>query len=191
MTIYIKLSPFGSTFKDYENGMKPAAYDWPENTFLQGGTGGIVIGVEKSYRTAFVEAFLPDTFIRGEGETVEEAETKAWEKYIERKNCDQHEYIPKGYTNGAGFCKKCNDFKSKCFTGEDLNQYCIICNEPTVYGQVAVKNTNDEWEKQWSCEKHIEELGDIEYNYLLGKSELTDNERLTLNRYLFLRGEDD
>jgi len=75
---------------------------------------------EGAYRTAFFEAFprTPDTFIRGEGKDVQEAEKKAWEEFEKYNACKGHEYEKRGYTNGAGFCKHCGMFKSKIFSGK-------------------------------------------------------------------------
>ena len=50
--------------------------DWPEDCFVQGGTSGLVLKGKSTYKTAFFEAFPknPDCFVRGEGESLEEAE---------------------------------------------------------------------------------------------------------------------
>jgi hypothetical protein len=71
-------------------------------------------------RTAFFEAFprIPDTFIRGEGPTLQEAEQSAWDQYQKYLLCDGSNlatngiaihgpYDPRSYENGAGFCVKC------------------------------------------------------------------------------------
>jgi len=115
--------------KEYE-----CKFPWAEDCYCQGGDDGIVFSKNKdSYRTAFFEAFPrnPDTFIRGEGKTIEEAEEKAWNKFQKYNACSNHEFERKGYTNGAGFCKHCGLFKSKCFEPTTL---CSICNKPTDYG---------------------------------------------------------
>lgn len=70
-----------------------------------GGTGG--------YTTAFFEAFPDDTFIRGEGSTVAEAEASAWEQYQRHQACEEHEWETRGYTNGAAFCARCGKFSSR------------------------------------------------------------------------------
>lgn len=89
--------------------------------------------LSKAYVTAFFEAFPsnPKTFIRGEGKTIEEAETKAWNQYQKYIACNEHEFERRGYTNGAGFCKNCGLFKSKAFPTVER---CSVCNED-VYGQ--------------------------------------------------------
>lgn len=116
--------------------------DWAEDCFVQCGGDGIVFSqggfqeimfsdnpIESlakesakptTYRTAFFEAFPrnPDTFIRGEGKTIEEAEEKAWNKLQKYLACTGHEFEKRGYTNGAGFCKHCNMFASKVFEPE-------------------------------------------------------------------------
>lgn len=117
------------------------AYDWAEDCFCQFGSGGIVFdSLEDAfsspadtvatvlnpehatppsafYVTAFFEAFptTPKTFIRGEGETVLEAETAAWNKlqaYLICSGPNGHEFEARGYENGGGFCKHCNMFSS-------------------------------------------------------------------------------
>lgn len=82
--------------------------DWPEDTYTQCGDKGVVLG-NKPYRTAFFEAFPkePKTFIRGEGQTVEEAEEKAWNKYQSIINCEKHYFNRVGNTETA-VCHLCN-----------------------------------------------------------------------------------
>ena len=69
------------------------------------------------YRTAFFEAApkSPDTFIRGEGTTIEDAEKDAWDQWQRVRGCPGHEYETRGYTNGAGFCRHCGLFSSGVF----------------------------------------------------------------------------
>jgi hypothetical protein len=118
-------------------------HDWPADCFVQGGRKGVVLG-KNPYQTAYFEAF-PDTFIRGEGDTLEDAEDACWAKYKQRLACPKHEWETRGFTNGAGFCKHCGTFQSKVFTGEDLGQYCEDCSAPTTWSRVG------EW---WFCELH-------------------------------------
>ena len=150
-----------------------AAYPWPEDCFVQGGSNGLVlphgsmekvfedsketikvlaekVGITKgaipqAYTTAFVEAFPnnPSTFIRGEGKTVEEAETDAWLQFQKVIQCVTHEFERRNYTNGAGFCKHCGLFKGKAFKP---NQFCVVCQKPT--NQKTDKNGN------WYCKDH-------------------------------------
>lgn len=125
------------------------AYLWPEDCFLQGGSHGLVFrrGDGGNYRTAFVEASPrdPDTFIRGEGATVAEAETAAWAKYQQYLACPGHEFEPRNYTNGAGFCKHCSMFASGRFTAAELGLFCVACHTPANWVQVA---------GNWYCQGH-------------------------------------
>lgn len=150
-------------------------YEWPDDCFAQYGDRGIVFqegtlqesfkdpkkglsdfvkaqknvpSAPKHYRTAFFEAFPknPDTFIRGEGSTVEEAETEAWKKFQRYSTCEHHEFERKKYRNGAGLCVKCGMFKSKVF--EPLDK-CTVCNKNTNYscdddGNYYCKKHNDQ-----------------------------------------------
>jgi len=149
----------------------PCKYPWPDDCYVQCGGNGIVLvdanitdvfanpdaaedivlGMiaetpikQQHYRTAFFEAFPrdPDTFLRGEGAKIQEAEDAAWQKYQKINQCTGHEFERRGYKNGAGFCKHCNMFKSKVF---EPDESCIICNAKTYYGQT--KN------HQWYCEE--------------------------------------
>lgn len=85
---------------------------WPDDCTVQWGHG-IVPAVP------FFEAFPPGTFIRGEGETIAEAEEKAFAKYLRDLACDHvwGRQRPGGslYTNGAGWCRKCGGFRGKMF----------------------------------------------------------------------------
>ena len=86
--------------------------EWPEDCRVQWGHGIVPA-------TPFFEAFLPGTFIRGEGETIQEAEAKAFDQYEREKTCSHlwGRQRPGGalYTNGAGWCRKCRAFRSKMF----------------------------------------------------------------------------
>lgn len=144
--------------------------DWPEDCFVQCGSSGIVFtggdnifenpleiavsamvgySPKEHYITAFFEAFPkePETFIRGEGKTIELAEQKAWEKFNRYMQCSGHEFERRGYENGAGFCKKCGMFKSGAF--EPLT-ICCICEKPT-------HHSIDKLEL-WYCEEHESEI---------------------------------
>lgn len=90
-----------------------ARHPWPENVYLQGGgLGAVLSGDGKHYRTAFVEAFPGETFLRGEGKTLEEAEDKAWAQYTRWADCDgsgepHGPFERRKYTAGHGFCTRC------------------------------------------------------------------------------------
>lgn len=133
-----------------------AQCDWPDNIRIQGGSSGLVIRkpgsfegftsafltgdkeslrteMSNTYTTAFVEVFTHDTFIRGEGVTVEEAEAVAFKKFQRQSACPGHKYEARNYQNGCGFCIHCNHFGSGVFTAEDLGQYCWYCDTPTMH----------------------------------------------------------
>ena len=73
-------------------------HPWPDDCFVQGGKSGIVLSKAGNYTTAFVEASPrdPNTFLRGEGSTVEDAEDNAWAKLQQYLSCPSptgdHEY---------------------------------------------------------------------------------------------------
>lgn len=85
---------------------------WPKDCTVQWGHGIIPA-------TPFFEAFIPGTFIRGEGETIADAEDRAFERYESEKTCGHiwGRQRPGGqlYTNGAGWCRKCGAFRSGMF----------------------------------------------------------------------------
>lgn len=112
--------------------------DWSEDCFVQCGDSGVVFSKEGNYTTAFFEAFPrnPDTFIRGEGATIEEAEQQAWDKLQKYSGCTNHEWEKRGYTNGAGFCKHCNMFASHVFLIETT---CCVCNKVSNYSSYGGK----------------------------------------------------
>jgi len=144
--------------------------DWPENCFVQCGGDGLVLrsgsmeevleseGLSEtienlakntSYTTAFFEAFPrnPDTFIRGEGTTIEEAEDNAFSKFEKYSACDHPEFEKRDYKNGYGFCVKCGMGSSGAFEPE---YKCRICGQPTYY-------TFDKHDQPY-CEDHASEI---------------------------------
>jgi hypothetical protein len=97
------------------NTLHVMTHPWPEDCYVQGGRRGVVIvDGGKSYRTAFVEAFPldPNTFLRGEGTTLAEAEDDCWRQYQTYRSCIDERgahgpFEARQYTNGAGFCVHC------------------------------------------------------------------------------------
>lgn len=86
---------------------------WPEDCTVQWGNG-------LSPANPFFEAFIPGTFIRGDGETLEEAERRAFAKYEREQGCNhlwgrQSNNRNGLYLNGAGWCRRCNAFRSEMF----------------------------------------------------------------------------
>lgn len=97
------------------NTTEHARHPWPADCYIQGGDRGVVFGRDgQPYRTAFVEAF-PDTFLRGEGPTIADAEDACWAKYQRMVNCEHGPFERRGYTNGGGFCVPCGTFFSNIF----------------------------------------------------------------------------
>lgn len=176
----IKLSPLSNAGSHVD-----AKCAWPASTvLLQGGTNGVVFDRASgtSYRTAFVEAFLDDSFYRGEGDSIEAAEAACWDKYVRTTACSGHEWEARGYKNGAGFCKHCNKFESKRFTPEQLGLYCGYCQKPTFYGEA----TTTEGVEEFFCEEHIGLIHKARLEQLMSKSVLAERERLEAGRLRFL-----
>ena len=104
-------------------------YDWPINCVVQCGDGivltgkpslvdaltdteaacAVLSGKAESYQTAFFEAFprSPDTFLRGEGKTIEEAENACWNHYQKILVCLKHEFERRKRDDGYCYCKHC------------------------------------------------------------------------------------
>lgn len=83
--------------------------EWGDDCQVQWGGRGLVVGQEKSYQTAYFEAF-PSTgsgFIRGEGETVQEAEENALKKRRKELECSGHQWSRRKYLNGLCWCRVC------------------------------------------------------------------------------------
>lgn len=154
-------------------------YEWPSNCKTQWGGDGIVIKgwdflgfmeggmdsakevietktekekeTERFYRTAFFEAFPrdPNTFIRGEGETIEDAEKSAWYQFQKVSACDHPEYDRRGYQNGAAFCATCGFFNP--YYSEPVST-CCICGVNTYW-------TSDKQGRIY-CEDHADQIPD-------------------------------
>lgn len=144
-------------------------HDW--GCFCQAGDKGIVFTKKGSYRTAFFEAFPrdPNTFIRGEGKDIIEAENDAWQQFEKIMACKQHEFERRGYRNGAGFCKHCDLFLSRAFEPLEI---CCIGGESTYF-------TSDIDDK-WYCEKHarekpLEKYTDIDWHIIYSENDLVNS----------------
>lgn len=127
----VELIGFRTASMSFGKSPYACAHEWPIDCGIQCGDDGMVItgksptldealtdgdaalkvltGKAESYRTAFFEAFPsnPSTFIRGEGKTTGEAETKCWEKYQKILACKSHEYERRGREDGYCYCKHC------------------------------------------------------------------------------------
>jgi len=157
---------------------------WPEDCGVQCGDSGIVLGGkgslgkvlggedplkelseaaahEETYTTAFFEAFPknPSCFIRGEGKTIEEAEEKAYQKWLGILNCPGHEFEARGRKDGYGYCKHCTLSKSGVLP--ILNK-CCKCKVPTnwmsdtkgnIYCKKHAQNIPKKYLSRWLQEK--------------------------------------
>lgn len=155
----------------------PARMPWPDDVRLQGGGIGLVIrrdpakGEPGSYTTAFVEAFVAGSFIRGEGPTIVEAEQSCWDGYQRLLHCPgptgEHSWKPgrtrksgfDPYRNGAGFCEHCDAFRSGLFTAEQLGQFCEACGEPTMWHHERDADGAD----RFLCETHAPKDPRLDY----------------------------
>lgn len=137
-----------------------ALHPWPEETTVSASKGiasrrDPVTGKRIPYQTLFMEVYPPGAaFIRGEGETPEACENEAWAKYQVALHCTDgsgtHDWEPRNYHNGAGFCSRCNTFGSQVFTAEQLGQFCTVCQAPTMWHS----EKNDEGQLLFTCEEH-------------------------------------
>lgn len=147
----------GTTIDFRSAGTHEATHPWPEETKVSAGNGVVFQrGTDESYRTLFMEVYPPGaSFIRGEGKTFQECEDAAWSRYQDALRCPKtqdgvHRWIPKGYTNGAGFCAHCNTFQSQTFTGEELGQFCDTCGAGTTYH----RSKGDDGVQIFLCKEH-------------------------------------
>jgi hypothetical protein len=95
-------------------------YHWPKDSDL-----GYGVTPYKSGDRAFFEGVPKelDTLVRGEGQSVEEAEERAWAQYLKYLVCQRsvrgHKFECKDYTNGGGVCSYCGMFKMLVFEPQD------------------------------------------------------------------------
>lgn len=87
--------------------------EWPEECYVQWGSGGVVIGKTSSRATAFFEAFPDGSFIRGEGQTIALAEDDALRHYRKKLACPDHHWQRGSYMNGGAICKRCGCFETR------------------------------------------------------------------------------
>ena len=86
-------------------------FQWPEGSGSQAG-GGVLDGIGS---LVFFEVFIKGmTYIRGEGQTLIEAEKAAWDKYQVYISCE-HEFERFSATSQLGKCKHCSMKKEKMF----------------------------------------------------------------------------
>jgi hypothetical protein len=85
--------------------------DWPDDCYVQWGKGIVLGGKDGVRGTAFFEAFPKNGgFIRGEGNTICDAENSAFQKFEKSSGC-QHHWSRRDYTNGGCICVRCGVFQ--------------------------------------------------------------------------------
>ena len=148
----------GTTIDFRTIGPYETTHPWPQDTLVRAGKGVVIVrGTNgQNYQTLFMECYPPEGgFLRGEGEDPKACEDDAWNKYQLMIYCTDrsagHTPQPRGRTDGAGFCSKCNTFIPDAgFTGQQLGQFCYVCKEPTTH-QVKL---DAQGRKTCYCEAH-------------------------------------
>ncbi|MBG0738738.1 hypothetical protein IV500_04805 [Paeniglutamicibacter antarcticus] len=138
---------------------------------VQGGEGGTVfVQAGGSYITAYIECFPENSFLRGEGATLAEADAACWAKLQSFTSCE-HQWEVRGYRNGGGICKHCGQFGSKVFTPEQLGLACTVCGAPTFHILFDDQRKPDVEQKS-RCEAH-----DPKWPYFIGHLKAMRNRR--------------
>lgn len=123
-----KISVNGMTREEYL-----CHHEWPEACRVQHGKG-VVISKNGNYKTPFFEAFpdksITDGYVRGEGETIEESEYNAYQKYVAMRDCKEHSYQQKRKSRDA-VCVHCKSLKTQYYPPSDEKK-CSICNKEAV-----------------------------------------------------------
>lgn len=131
----VKYIPFGemghSGEKEYH-----CQKEWADDVYLQCGSKGVVLKKEGGYTTAFFEIFVSGTYLRGEGKTIEDAETNVYEKYRPMLECKDHHFEQVGHQDRDGVCSHCGFIKKECFKP---SHECSVCHKP----HVMLKIDND------------------------------------------------
>lgn len=73
----------------------------------------------------------PETFIRGEGPTLDAAEETAWLQYVKIIECTGHVFDNRSYDSGVGWCVHCDMFSPKAF--EPARTPCAYCGRLTAF----------------------------------------------------------
>ena len=163
-----------------------ARHPWPDNCFIQGGDGIVLAkgGMEAaftdpakaqeaiaaglglvnpagSYRTCFFEAFprSPDTFLRGEGASLAEAEDACWRKWQAVLACPGHDYERRNYRSGAGICRHCGMFCSSAFA--TTLDPCVVCGEDR-----ARSSGGPDRHGRWRCKRCFPAIPEDDKSYI-------------------------
>lgn len=116
------------------NTRQAARHPWPPDCYVQGGDRGVVFTGGQPYQTAFVEAFPPGTFLRGEGPTVTAAEDACWKQYQVMAGCPHDQgFERREYVNGCGHCRRCGTWFDSTVTGfAPLPEYYAARGRPSL-----------------------------------------------------------
>lgn len=134
-TRVIKYQSFGSPLQE-RNKEYTCLKEWPSDISLQCGDKGVVLKKNGGYRTAFFEVFGKEDFVRGEGETLEIAESNAFDKLMKIKNCVEHKYEREKDSIDAE-CILCKHKEKKYFPPVSKCQQCGMD-----HAQLKIKNEN-------------------------------------------------
>jgi hypothetical protein len=130
---------------------------WPDDCMVQWGNGIIPA-------TPFFEAFPPGTFIRGEGETIEAAERKAFAQYTKEFGCDHvwgRQSNRRGmYLNGSGWCRKCDAFRGSMFPEVVLLGHWRKPLRRWEQDHMLSVETNDDGMNEWMDAKYPERIAE-------------------------------
>jgi hypothetical protein len=108
----------------FKQGAYACQYEWPDDASCQCASKNEYL--EKS----FFEAFPDGYWIRGDADTIELAEDKAWNIYSKYMLCKGHSYVRGERRDGGGYCSSCGYFKKDAF--ESL-EHCLKCGIATYY----------------------------------------------------------
>ena len=117
----------------YPDGHHTSPHDYGTIRVQGGATGVVIVHDGPGYTTAFVECFPAGSFFRGQGSTIEEADAACWAKLRAYLGCPGHEWEPRQYRNGSGYCTVCGQYGSDVLTAEQLGFFCTACGVPTFY----------------------------------------------------------
>lgn len=131
----------------HSNGGRPrdkveCHHEWPDDCFAQSGDMkryqdfARKHGREPHDKRFFFEAFPrnPNTWLRGEGDTFQQAEDACWKSWQKILACPGHEFDRRGRDDGYAFCKHC---PLHGMFLEPLTR-CAVCGKTDCYAVVNV-----------------------------------------------------
>jgi hypothetical protein len=87
------------------------------------------------------------SFVDGLGDTFEEAEKDAWEKFGKYIECDHPKFERRGAKHGSAYCTKCNLFAPKVF---EPSEKCEVCGKITFF--------MEDKDGKFYCEEHANQI---------------------------------